>query len=206
MHIGYQINHFLNGSPFSFYCHGNSLKKDSQIRQARNQYNSRNYDDPKSMYFPLSACMRYCSHSLACFCRSYGLFDCLNCMITSKKLPFIKLHHEAKMLARKGIFARSSMTQHREAVRGRSPKACIISFMIKNFRVLRLGNFLVPVVGVEPTRYRYHWILSPARLPIPSYRRTDILYHTFFIKSSLFFIFPKIFHFFQPFREFCIYC
>ena len=30
---------------------------------------------------------------------------------------------------------------------------------------------LVPVVGVEPTRYRYHWILSPARLPIPSYRR-----------------------------------
>ena len=30
--------------------------------------------------------------------------------------------------------------------------------------------FLVPVVGVEPTRYRYHWILSPARLPIPSYR------------------------------------
>ena len=36
--------------------------------------------------------------------------------------------------------------------------------------------FLVPVVGVEPTRYRYHWILSPARLPIPSYRRTyDII-------------------------------
>ena len=31
--------------------------------------------------------------------------------------------------------------------------------------------FLVPVVGVEPTRYRYHRILSPARLPIPSHRR-----------------------------------
>ena len=30
---------------------------------------------------------------------------------------------------------------------------------------------MVPVVGVEPTRYRYHWILSPARLPIPSHRR-----------------------------------
>ena len=30
--------------------------------------------------------------------------------------------------------------------------------------------FLVPVVGVEPTRYRYHRILSPARLPIPSHR------------------------------------
>ena len=35
----------------------------------------------------------------------------------------------------------------------------------------RCECFLVPVVGVEPTRYRYHWILSPARLPIPSYRR-----------------------------------
>ena len=30
---------------------------------------------------------------------------------------------------------------------------------------------LVPVIGVEPIRYRYHWILSPARLPIPSHRR-----------------------------------
>ena len=33
--------------------------------------------------------------------------------------------------------------------------------------------FLVPVVGVEPTRYRYHGILSPARLPIPPHRRKD---------------------------------
>ena len=31
--------------------------------------------------------------------------------------------------------------------------------------------FLVPVIGVEPIRYRYHWILSPARLPIPSHRQ-----------------------------------
>ncbi len=29
---------------------------------------------------------------------------------------------------------------------------------------------LVPVAGVEPARYRYHRILSPARLPIPSHR------------------------------------
>ena len=31
--------------------------------------------------------------------------------------------------------------------------------------------YLVPEAGVEPARYRYHWILSPARLPIPSFRR-----------------------------------
>ncbi len=30
---------------------------------------------------------------------------------------------------------------------------------------------MVPEAGVEPARYRYHWILSPARLPIPSFRR-----------------------------------
>lgn len=37
---------------------------------------------------------------------------------------------------------------------------------------IRLQGFsVVPVVGVEPTRYRYHGILSPARLPIPSHRR-----------------------------------
>ena len=29
---------------------------------------------------------------------------------------------------------------------------------------------MVPLVGVEPTRYRYHGILSPARLPIPPQR------------------------------------
>ena len=29
---------------------------------------------------------------------------------------------------------------------------------------------MVPLVGLEPTRYRYHWILSPARLPISPQR------------------------------------
>ena len=27
-------------------------------------------------------------------------------------------------------------------------------------------SYLVPKVGIEPTRYRYRWILSPVRLPI----------------------------------------
>ena len=31
---------------------------------------------------------------------------------------------------------------------------------------------LVPVIGVEPIRYHYHWILSPARLPIPPHRQS----------------------------------
>ena len=30
---------------------------------------------------------------------------------------------------------------------------------------------MVPAVGLEPTRYPYHGILSPARLPIPPRRR-----------------------------------
>ena len=35
---------------------------------------------------------------------------------------------------------------------------------------------LVPVVGLEPTRYRYQRILSPSRLPIPSHRQILIHY------------------------------
>ena len=31
--------------------------------------------------------------------------------------------------------------------------------------------FLVPLIGVEPIRYHYHRILSPARLPIPPQRQ-----------------------------------
>ena len=33
--------------------------------------------------------------------------------------------------------------------------------------------FLVPVVGLEPTRCRHQRILSPSRLPIPSHRRVN---------------------------------
>ena len=36
---------------------------------------------------------------------------------------------------------------------------------------LRVVIFLVPVVGLEPTRCRHQRILSPSRLPIPSHRR-----------------------------------
>ena len=39
------------------------------------------------------------------------------------------------------------------------------------------GFFLLLVgeVGIEPTWYRYHWILSPARLPIPPFARGVII-------------------------------
>jgi hypothetical protein len=48
--------------------------------------------------------------------------------------------------------------------------------------------FLVPVTGVEPVRYRYHGILSPARLPIPSHRqRKNVLKHIeLYIKGAWF--------------------
>ena len=41
-----------------------------------------------------------------------------------------------------------------------------------------LCSDVVPVVGLEPTRYRYQRILSPSRLPIPSHRRSVILDYT----------------------------
>ncbi len=38
------------------------------------------------------------------------------------------------------------------------------------------NDLLVPVVGLEPTRYRYQRILSPSRLPIPSHRLISFYY------------------------------
>ena len=61
----------------------------------------------------------------------------------------------------------------------------------KRVRTQGVRTQLVPVAGVEPARYRYHWILSPARLPIPSHRQvhcilaTKVLYTKFEICQPL---------------------
>ena len=44
--------------------------------------------------------------------------------------------------------------------------------------------FLVPAAGVEPARYRYHRILSPARLPIPSRRHKPLNYNSISYNSQ----------------------
>ena len=47
---------------------------------------------------------------------------------------------------------------------------------------------LVPVAGVEPARYCYHGILSPARLPIPPHRQITkyiISYPQMIVKNFL---------------------
>ena len=46
--------------------------------------------------------------------------------------------------------------------------------------------FLVPVIGVEPIRYHYHRILSPARLPIPPHRQLLLDYILFKKKNQAF--------------------
>ena len=54
-----------------------------------------------------------------------------------------------------------------------------LSIKIKKEPRAQIGSrpCLVPVIGVEPIRYRYHWILSPARLPIPSHRHIWLFYY-----------------------------
>ena len=47
---------------------------------------------------------------------------------------------------------------------------CGLDKQKRNFCLPKVPFLLVPEAGVEPARYRYHWILSPARLPIPSFR------------------------------------
>ena len=43
----------------------------------------------------------------------------------------------------------------------------------------------MPEVGVEPTRAEAHWILSPARLPIPPLRHCYNNKQTFLIYQAL---------------------
>ena len=70
-------------------------------------------------------------------------------------------------------------------------------FCLKDVRVSKPLKFwastvLVPVTGVEPVRYRYHWILSPARLPIPSHRQISLIHYIIkFYKNQ--YKFEKIF-------------
>lgn len=52
---------------------------------------------------------------------------------------------------------------------------------------------MVPVVGVEPTRYHYHGILSPARLPIPSHRHLSDSFYMIHHKLHFVNIFLKKF-------------
>ena len=42
-------------------------------------------------------------------------------------------------------------------------------------------NQMVPEVGIEPTRYRYRWILSPVRLPISPLGLMSVLYYNGFL-------------------------
>ncbi len=46
--------------------------------------------------------------------------------------------------------------------------------------------FLVPLIGIEPIRYRYHWILSPTRLPVPPQRQERCHYRIKSKKMQLF--------------------
>ena len=71
---------------------------------------------------------------------------------------------------------------------------------------LRAFEKVVPEAGVEPARYRYHRILSPARLPIPSFRQLyrSHLQRCYYIiierkKQELFYIFL----FFGRKNDFC---
>ena len=60
----------------------------------------------------------------------------------------------------------------------------LLSQWIKKHSFNRTSVFLVPEAGLEPAPCRQDWILSPARLPIPSFRRTNFLYYTLCIQKN----------------------
>src|SRR5690606_37440068 len=51
------------------------------------------------------------------------------------------------------------------------PTVRLLEAISKGTRLKGESLLMVPKVGVEPTRYCYHRILSPARLPVPPLRR-----------------------------------
>ena len=51
---------------------------------------------------------------------------------------------------------------------------------------------MVPVAGVEPAPCCQDWILSPARLPIPSHRRVTIITHFTRFCNIKFSLFPTL--------------
>ncbi len=65
----------------------------------------------------------------------------------------------------------------------------------KNPETLSLGfqDLILRKMGLEPTRYEYHKILSLARLPIPTlphaadFRQRNVFYHYVLLKSTVFF-------------------
>ena len=66
----------------------------------------------------------------------------------------------------------------------RSSPATLLTCQSKADRLLPIRFALVPKAGLEPARYRYHWILSPARLPISPLRR----FFDFLRKLSVFLV------------------
>ena len=56
----------------------------------------------------------------------------------------------------------------------------------KRGRSKSFSLFLVPLIGIEPIRYRYHWILSPTRLPVPPQRQERCHYRIKSKKMQLF--------------------
>ena len=58
--------------------------------------------------------------------------------------------------------------------------------------VSTVGSVLVPVAGVEPAPCCQDWILSPARLPIPSHRRVTIITHFARFCNIKFSLFPTL--------------
>ena len=68
-----------------------------------------------------------------------------------------------------------------------SSPAIFLSTNKKEFVSNLVGStrtLLVPEAGLEPARYRYHWILSPARLPISPLRL--IFIHFLLQKTGIF--------------------
>ncbi len=119
------------------------------------------------LFFTLAECYRIVQREIA---------FCLPCpLIFSCMLPYFTLNQSKACIRRKPpLVATALQGQDKNSLR------FCFHWTQEKRTTLRVVLFLVPKVGVEPTRYRYHRILSPARLPIPSLRQvlSSKIYYT----------------------------
>ena len=57
----------------------------------------------------------------------------------------------------------------------------------KTVEVKKTPTVLVPEAGLEPARYRYQRILSPSRLPIPSFRQITLVHYNIKFQKNQYF-------------------
>ena len=107
--------------------------------------------------------------------RNIGVFNTLNItwykFIFNTIKPTYHIYLSIKFFTYFQVFSFYLKHNYHSSFRFKQKKTNIsVSNLLLKLESIRVSINLVPMVGLEPTRYCYHWILSPTCLPIPPHR------------------------------------